>query len=203
MDYNLDVKLPEVDRLKDGVVNLENVFERVIAELTRRMAPDDYLRFVLQSNELAAPISLPFMPVSELSSERIMYEVERVLQSHEQLHSNQTFDVNLIHVSRPRGAKGKHIINMRKRLQEKHCLIPIVNKDELCMARCIVVGVAKWENDPAYQDSKERETVAKNESMGVTSTSWSGIKSLWRGGNKTISDCVTGLSTCHCECSPL
>ena len=106
LDYNLDVKLPVVDRLKDGVVNLENVFERVIADITRRMSRDDYLRFVLQSNELSAPISLPFMPVAELSSERIMYEVERVLQSHEQLHTNQTFDVNLIHVTKPRGTRG-------------------------------------------------------------------------------------------------
>ena len=44
---------------------------------------------------------------------------------------------------------------MRKRLQERRCLIPIVNKDELCMARCIVVGVARWQNDPAYEDLRK------------------------------------------------
>ena len=90
------------------------------------------------------------MPVEQLTPERIMYETEHVLQSHEDLHSNKTFDVNLIHVVKPEGLKGKKIINISKRLREKHCFIRILNKDELCVARAIVVGVARVKKDPRY-----------------------------------------------------
>ena len=90
------------------------------------------------------------MPVEQLTPERIMYETEHVLQSHEDLHSNQTFDVNLIHVVKPEGLKGKKIINISKCLREKHCFIRILNKDELCVARAIVVGVARVKKDPRY-----------------------------------------------------
>ena len=53
--------------------------------MTTGMADNDLVRFVLQSRSLDYPISLPFMPLHELNAERIMGEVQRVLQSNEQV----------------------------------------------------------------------------------------------------------------------
>ena len=53
--------------------------------MTAGMADNDLVRFVLQSRSLDYPISLPFMPCHELNAERIMGEVQRVLQSNEEV----------------------------------------------------------------------------------------------------------------------
>ena len=44
-------------------------------------------------------------------------------------------------------------------------LIPIVNNDELCMARCIVVGVARCENDPAYKDLRKGRPLQRTRAL--------------------------------------
>ena len=92
------------------------------------------------------------MPVEELTHQRLMFEVERVLQSYEELYINQRFDINLVHVRLPSGSGRKKVINMNKRLKDKHCFIRIKNPDELCMARAIAVGLARLEKDPKYDD---------------------------------------------------
>ena len=49
--------------------------------MTTGMAARDQVRFVINSPQLTSAISLPFTPLKELTSRRIMFEVERVLQS--------------------------------------------------------------------------------------------------------------------------
>ena len=58
----------------------------MVNEMTTGMANNDLVRFVLQSQSLQYPISLPFMPRHELNAERIMGEVQRVLQSNEDVN---------------------------------------------------------------------------------------------------------------------
>ena len=64
---------------------LGNIFDSLVDEMTTGMADNDLVRFVLQSRSLDCPISLPFMPRHELNAERIMGEVQRVLQSNEEV----------------------------------------------------------------------------------------------------------------------
>ena len=52
--------------------------------MTAGMADHDQIRFVMHSPQLNSPISLPFMPLKELAPRRLMFEMERVLQSHKE-----------------------------------------------------------------------------------------------------------------------
>ena len=65
---------------------LGNIFDSLVHEMTSGMADIDLVRFVLQSRSLQYPISLPFMPRHELNAERILGEVQRFLQSNEQVN---------------------------------------------------------------------------------------------------------------------
>lgn len=69
------------NRLKKRLQILCNIFDSLVHEMTAGMADNDLVRFVLQSRSLHYPIFLPFMPRHELNAERIMAEVQRVLQS--------------------------------------------------------------------------------------------------------------------------
>ena len=73
------VKHPLLDQLG-------NIFDSLLDEMTSGMADIDLVRFVLQSRSLQYPISLPFMPRHELTAEKIWGEVQRLLQSNEQVN---------------------------------------------------------------------------------------------------------------------
>ena len=49
--------------------------------MTEGVPLHDQVRFVLRSPQLETPISLPFMPRERLTTERVLAEVERVIQS--------------------------------------------------------------------------------------------------------------------------
>jgi diaminopimelate decarboxylase len=66
---------------------------------------------IVQCPELDFPISLPFMILSQLNAERFLSEIERVLQSYEQLVLDETLEVEMINASLPSGGIGKRYLN--------------------------------------------------------------------------------------------
>ncbi|XP_048584187.1 uncharacterized protein LOC116609749 isoform X1 [Nematostella vectensis] len=98
-DYLKVTPQPEGLALLD---QLSRVFVTLVSEMTANMQGNDLGRFVLRSNSLDYPISLPFMPRLELNANRIMIEVERVLQSNESVNIEDGMNIN-IHISMPLG----------------------------------------------------------------------------------------------------
>ena len=104
------------------------------------MADNNLVCFILQSRSLDYPISLPFMPRHELNAERIKGEVQRVLQSNEQINLQDGLQVHLVHVDMPQGGvssrKRKHYgFQLSKFLDSKHFVLRIKNKDSLSCPR--------------------------------------------------------------------
>ena len=76
----------------------------------------------MHSPQLNNPISLPFMPLEELTPRRIMFEIERVLQSHEEFVLGNDFYINLIHVKMPSGSGNwrRCGVNLQTRMLRKN-----------------------------------------------------------------------------------
>ena len=134
---------------------LGTIFDSMVDEMTTGMAENDLVRFVLQSKSLNYPISLPFMPRHELNAERIMGEVQRVLQSNENVNLQDGMQVHLVHVGMPQGGvssrKRKHYgFQLSKFLDTKQCVLRIRNKDLLCLARALVTDMARQEKHPEW-----------------------------------------------------
>ena len=134
---------------------LGNIFDSLVDEMTAGMADNDLVRFVLQRRSLDYPISLPFMPRHEMNAERIMGEVQRVLQSNEQVSLQSGMQVHVVHVGMPQGGvasrKRKHYgFKLAKFLDNKKSVLRIQNKDSLCLARAIVTDVARQDKDPEW-----------------------------------------------------
>jgi hypothetical protein len=89
------------------------------------------------------------MPRQRLTTERVLAEFERVIQSNHEFHLNDIVNVDLIHVEMPYGGKGtkRSEINLEKHLINKRSIIRVQNKDELCLARALVIAKAKIDND--------------------------------------------------------
>jgi len=148
VDYKLKVKSYNTSGIKDVVERLGKVFEEVVARVTANLDREDRIRIVMQSAQLYYAVSLPFMPVRDLTASRILSEVERVLQSYQSFGLDGGVHVNVITVEMPHGEKWKSSIQLEERLKNKQCFIEIKNKDELCCACAIVVGQARLEEDP-------------------------------------------------------
>jgi hypothetical protein len=114
---------------------------------------NDQVRFVLQSPQLEHPISIPFLSASRLTTERILAQIERVVQSNHEFRLNDSVNVNVIHVEMPQGGTGtkRSEINLEKHLTKKGSVIRIQNEEEICLARALVVSIAKIENDSRYK----------------------------------------------------
>ena len=132
---------------------LHGIFESLLNSITRDIPENDQVRFVLHSPQLEKPISLPFMALSRLTTERVLAQIERVIQSNHEFRLNDSVKVNLVHVEMPNGGTGtKHSeINLEKHLINKRAIVRIQNKDDLCLARALVVSIAKIENDNRYK----------------------------------------------------
>ena len=135
------------------------IFEHMVNDVTRDMNEKDQIRFVLRSEQLDTPISVPFLPVERLTTERIFSQIERVIQSNQDFRLNDTVSVDIIHVVAPQGS-GKSkvkrtVVNIREYLKKKKSIITINNDDNLCLARALVVAVAKIENDPKFDQIRK------------------------------------------------
>ena len=137
------------------------IFHHLLEDVTWGMNPNDQVRFILRSEQLDTPISIPFLPVERLTTERVFSQIERVIQSNQEFRLNDTVTIDIIHVVTPQGSgksRGKRTtLNIREHLKEKKSIISINNNDDFCLARALAVAVARIENDPKYNQIKKSD----------------------------------------------
>ncbi|WAR22343.1 hypothetical protein MAR_016317 [Mya arenaria] len=92
--YKIYVKDIEVRYLQNILKYLKTFFQSIIDKMVKDIPSNDLVRISLNNPELDFPIVLPFMPRSSMTVERILSEIERVLQSYEQFVVDETFDLS-------------------------------------------------------------------------------------------------------------
>ena len=144
--------LSELD-LIESYERTQAIFEHLLNDVTRDMNEKDQVRFVLRSEQLDTSISLPFMPAEQLTPEKVFSQIERVIQSNRDFRLNDTVTIDIIHVEAPQGSgrSKRTTLNISEYLHKKGSVITIKNNDNLCLARALVVAIAKIENDPKYK----------------------------------------------------
>ena len=100
---------------------LHEKFQQIPDETIGGVPPQDQVRFVLHSNQLDKPIHFPFMAAERLTTERILAEFERVIQSSQEFRLSDTVEIHVIHVSMPIGGRGnkRSEVNLDKHLEKK------------------------------------------------------------------------------------
>ena len=97
----------------DKITNLHEqlhiIFGQILDDTIGGAPSHDQVRMVIHSNQFEYPIAFPFRAPARLSSERVLSEFERVIQSNQEFRLNDSVDVNVLHVSLPVGGKGKSV----------------------------------------------------------------------------------------------
>ncbi len=144
MDYSVSFKeLGDLNVVQQSL-NVRILFGQLLDDITAGMEESDQIRFVLRTEQLDTPISLPFMPVSKLTPERVYSQIERVVQSHQEFRLNESVVVDIVHVEMPRGSgkRKRDTIDLESYLKSKRSVVRIRNNDDLCLARALVVAIA-------------------------------------------------------------
>ena len=130
------------------------IIQQLVDDVTGGVKDRDQIHFVLRSEQLETPIALPFMPRAQFTPERVFAAVERVVQSNREFRLNDTVHVNVWYVDMAEGSgkskKKRTELNITKHLLKSQSVVVIENHDDLCLARALVVAIAKAENDPHY-----------------------------------------------------
>ena len=153
--------LAELDLL-ESYERTQAIFEHLLQDVTQGMNEKDHVRFVLRSDQLDTPISIPFVTVEQLTTERVFSQIERVIQSNRDFRLNDTVTVDIIRVEEPQGSgrSKRTTLNIREYLKEKKSIVTINNNDNLCLARALVVAVARIEKNSKYdQIRKSNENI--------------------------------------------
>jgi hypothetical protein len=102
---------------------LKVIFQSILTKITEHIPANDIVRVSMDNQELDFPIVLRFMPRSSLTVDRILSEIERVLQSYEQFVVDDTFGIKLVHVANVRGSgyKMKPVVDISKMLEKNKC----------------------------------------------------------------------------------
>ena len=87
--------LSEID-LIESYERTQAIFQHILNDVTRGMNEKDQVQFVLRSEQLDLPISIPFMPLVQLTTERVFSQIERVIQSNRDFRLNDTVTVDII-----------------------------------------------------------------------------------------------------------
>ena len=143
------------------------IFHHLLEEVKEGMAPNDQVRFILRSEQLETPISIPFMTVERLTTERVYSQLERVIQSNQEFRLNDTVTIDINHVESPVGSGRSKLkrttYNIDDYLDQKNSVVRIKNNDDLCLARALVVGIAKVDKDPRYNQIKKSDRPVQRE----------------------------------------
>lgn len=142
---------------------LKKIFQSILQNITEDIAGGDLVRVSLENPQLDFPIVLPFMKRSALTVDRLLSEIERVLQSYEQFVLDETLTIELVHVNSISGSgyKMKPVVDISKMVEKKQSIIQIRNKDELCCARALVTATSRIEKHPQWNSIRQGRSIQR------------------------------------------
>ena len=133
-----------------------DIFNDVIDRVADDLDDNDRIRAVINHPALDRPINLPMMRRADLDAECIISEIERVIQSNQGFRVDAEFTMDIIKVHLPRGEGFlNRNLPLSKVLKNKKSVVTIKNRDNLCMARALVVARAKQMNHPNCEEDND------------------------------------------------
>ena len=148
-------------RIGDVKDQIKRMFQDLIERSKRGLSPDDFGRIYLNQRNLFQPIIVPPTRLAELDAEKMMRAIESVLQSEENISFDDSMEIHIGTIRVLRVGRGKSLrVYGQESLRCKKSVVRVRNtKDNMCMARALVICTAKKDANPEY--AKIRVTVSR------------------------------------------
>ena len=122
------------------------MFDDVLDQARGDLAGNNLGRVVIQHDALSNPIVVLLRPLDDLNANTVMETIEKILNSHENLSIDDSFDITVGSIELPKGGarcRTTRLDGEGNSLERKKSIVTILNNDQLCMARSISVSWAK------------------------------------------------------------
>ncbi len=155
------------DTFEQSLNQLIDIFKDLHVEFVESLKPNEAIRIVFSHSSIPRPINIDFMTKEDLTHVTFFSYFEHILQSYKTISINKdnSFYVNIIVAHLPFGmrkrknlSKKQPIFNKKVRLKyyqnhQSFCsnqsgIINIVNNDNLCGIRAILIAVAHQQKQP-------------------------------------------------------
>ncbi len=132
-------------------IRVHQIMDSIFNDVLSVTGNDSRIRVCMDADGLNRPYNGPFMEASVFDHERIIVDLCKILNSNEKiLLEGGEVRINIIRADMPPKGSGKTHKHMNNRTtmelsewaSRKQSLVTIINNDELCMARALVVGIA-------------------------------------------------------------
>ena len=117
LDYRVKFGDLQVHGLPNVLRQLHQVYDSLLDRVNDGASMHDQVRFIMQVRFIEYPISLSFMPRERLTVDRILAEIERVIQSNNAFKLDKSITVNILHVHMPYGGMGRKRKSFREVLR--------------------------------------------------------------------------------------
>ena len=145
-------------RMLDALNSIYDMFNELVGKLKEDMHPNDKIRVVIQHPLLLAPLHVRAVPPQEFDTETIMAQVERLLQSEENLPIDEDLKINIATIKPQRTGRGRPVISLKAGFRGKRSIVMIQNEgDNLCMEKALTVALAKL--DPKVNKKKWKKLI--------------------------------------------
>ena len=154
--------------LNNSLPQVKEMFEALIDDVSENNEPEDIARVYIDHPDLQSAIIVPPAPLRQVTSERVMSQVESVLHSAGRVLMNEDLNINIAVVKRIGGRGGARLgryrLDYMRDRKTKKCVIqvPVVDsekgseEDIHCLAKAVLVG------NLALQVNNEEDPCEKN-----------------------------------------
>ena len=152
---------------------VESLFDGLVQTLKEECSAEqkDKMRVSIDHPSLKMGIFIPFQDVKDLKGETLLFEIEKVTQSNTEfnMHDGQ-MKIEVTHTKIPKGTGQRRkklssgIFNDVTTLKKtKHSVVQINNTDDsMCLARAIVVGKCKSQQDDSEEWKKRWDLIKRS-----------------------------------------
>ncbi|XP_041479157.1 uncharacterized protein LOC121426824 isoform X2 [Lytechinus variegatus] len=118
------------------------LLQSVMNRLTVNMEDNDLVGFAISAPHLRQEIGIPLTRRDQMTLERLVTTIEQILQSNDEFLFEGGFEIRVIHIRMPVGGRNKeYTLPLDKFICSNRRFIRIVNDDNLCCARSLVVAI--------------------------------------------------------------
>ena len=124
-DFTIRLQNANTRRYQQLVEEFRQVMNDVIDEVLGDADPNDYVRFVLRSNDFDRPLNTSYQRRSQVNGDWLSELFGKMLQSHEHLDLDNDLKFHIQHVALPRGngLRRKVAVAMWLNISKKNCVL--------------------------------------------------------------------------------
>jgi hypothetical protein len=169
MDFSYEVIFQQEQwgvgqRLVDLNDEMESIWTDLIEHVLQAGAQvDDLMRIHIGHDVLThGDIIISLRKISDMTPEAIWAAMSKILQSYQNLLFDESLKITVGVIRLPRGSGRSKMINREQSISNKTSVVKILNQDNMCMARSLVVCRAYRAFKTSQMTGYEYEKIRKN-----------------------------------------